>query len=199
MCSSGTAGSDGYAKETVCQASADSNVPIWLLGSSTFSAHLAATLGLPFAFAGQFAPQMMLEALQLYREYFKPSASLTQPHVMVGVPVLAADTDEQAERLATSARQRILRLIRGQPIFTPPPVNSMEGLWNAAEQRAVETHLGVAIIGGPKTVERKLRDFLQLTHADELILHSDFFRLEDRLHSYKIVADLFLKPIHALK
>lgn len=172
----------------------NSNVPIWLLGSSTFSAHLAATLGLPFAFAGQFAPQMMLEAIQLYREDFTPSASLTQPYVMVGLPVLAADTDAQAEHLATSARQRILRLIRGQPIFTPPPVASMDGLWNAAEQRAVETHLGAAVIGGPKTVERKLREFLQLTQANELILHSDFYRVEDRLHSYEMVAGLFLRP-----
>jgi len=172
----------------------NSNVPIWLLGSSTFSAHLAATLGLPFAFAGQFAPQMMVEAIQIYREYFKPSAALAQPYLMVGLPVLAADTDEQAEHLATSARQRILRLIRGKPIFTPPPVASMDGLWNAAEQRAVETHLGAAVIGGPKKVERKLREFLKLTQANELILHSDFFRVEDRLHSYEIVAGLFLKP-----
>lgn len=172
----------------------NSNVPIWLLGSSTFSAHLAATLGLPFAFAGQFAPQMMLEAIQLYREYFQPSATLVQPYAMVGLPVLAADTDEQAEHLATSARQRILRLIRGQTIFMPPPVANMDGLWNAAEQRAVETHLGAAVIGGPKTVEHKLREFLQLTQANELILHSDFYRVEDRLHSYEIVSGRLLKP-----
>ncbi len=172
----------------------NSNVPIWLLGSSTFSAHLAATLGLPFAFAGQFAPQMMLEAIQIYREYFKPSAALAQPYLMVGLPVLTADSDEQAEHLATSARQRILRLIRGQPIFTPPPVASMEGLWNDVEQRSVETFLGAAVIGGPKTVDRKLREFLKLTQANELILHSDFYRVEDRLHSYEIVAGLFLKP-----
>ena len=173
----------------------NSNVPIWLLGSSTFSAQLAATLGLPFAFAGQFAPQMMLEAIQLYREYFKPSAALAQPYVMVGLPVMAADTDQQAEYLATSARQRILRLIRGQPIFTPPPVASMAGLWNEAEQRAVEAHLGAAVIGGPKTVEGKLREFRRLTQANELILHSDFYQLEDRLHSYEIVAGLFLSPM----
>jgi luciferase family oxidoreductase group 1 len=169
-------------------------VPIWLLGSSTFSAHLAATLGLPFAFAGQFAPQMMLEALEVYREYFQPSATLERPYAMVGLPVLAADTDEQAEFLATSARQRILRLIRGQPIFTPPPIASMEDLWNPAEQRAVAAHLGAAVIGSPVTVERRLRELLEATQADELILHSDFYRLEDRLHSYEIVAKLFLKP-----
>ena len=174
----------------------NSNVPIWLLGSSTFSAQLAAALGLPFAFAGQFAPQMMIEAIALYREHFKPSARLGQPYVMIGLPVLAADTDAQAEHLATSAHQRILRLIRGQPIFTPPPVASMAGLWDSGEQRAVESHLGAAVIGGPATVERKLREFLKLTRANELILFSDFYRLEDRLHSYKIVAGLFLKPIN---
>jgi luciferase family oxidoreductase group 1 len=170
-----------------------SQVPVWLLGSSTFSAQLAAVLGLPFAFAGQFAPQMMLEALELYRAHFKPSASLDQPHVMVGLPVLAADTDEQAGYLATSTQQRAVRLIRGQPIYTPPPVTSMDGLWSPAEQRMVEARLALAVIGGPKTVERKLREFLQLTGADELILNSDFYRLEDRLRSYEIVASLFLK------
>ena len=172
----------------------NSNVPIWLLGSSTFSAHLAATLGLPFAFAGQFAPQMMIEAIQLYREYFKPSVTLDHPYVMIGLPVLAAATDEQAEHLATSAKQRILRLIRGQPIFTPPPVASMDGLWNASEQRAVEAHLGAAMIGSSKTVNHKLQEFLQLTQVNELILHSDAYRVEDRLRSYEIVAGLFLTP-----
>ena len=174
-------------------------VPVWLLGSSTFSAFLAASLGLPFAFAGQFAPKMMFEAIEGYREYFKPSATLSRPHVMVGLPVLAAETDEQAEFLSTSAQQRILRLIRGQPIFTPPPVASMHGRWNPGEQRAVQAHLGAAVIGGPATVERKLRQFLQDTRADELILYSDFHRLEDRLRSYEIVAGIFLKQSPSTK
>jgi|SRR5450756_151726 len=169
------------------------NVPVWLLGSSTFSARLAATLGLPFAFAGQFAPQMLNEALAIYREYFKPSATLEKPYAMVGLPVLAAETDEQAAHLATSARQRILRLVRGQPIFTPPPVASMAPLWSLEEQRAVEAHLGAAVVGGPATVERKLREFLLQTNADELILHTDCYRIEDRLRSYEIVAGRLLK------
>src|ERR1700678_4412103 len=122
-----------------------SNVPIWLLGSSTFSAQLAAYMGLPFAFAGQFAPEMMMEAAALYRQLFKPSATLQTPYLMIGLPVLTADTDEQAEYLATSAQQRALRLIRGQPIFTPPPVASMDGLWNAGEKRAVEGRLAAAV------------------------------------------------------
>jgi luciferase family oxidoreductase group 1 len=170
-----------------------SNVPIWLLGSSTFSAQLAAELGLPFAFAGQFAPQMMLEALNLYRENFKPSATLQKSYALIGLPVLAADTDEEAEHLATSTRQRALRLIRGQPIYTPAPVATMDGLWNPAEKQAVEARLTAAAIGGPETVERKLTEFLQLTNADELMLHTDCYRPEDRLRSYEIVAGLFLK------
>ncbi|HZM05244.1 MAG TPA: hypothetical protein VFC44_19780, partial [Candidatus Saccharimonadales bacterium] len=129
---------------------------------------------------------------------FKPSPALAHPYAMVGLPVLAADTDKQAEHLATSARQRMLRLIRGQPIFTPPPVPSMRGLWNPAEEQAVEGRLGVAVIGGLDTVAQKMRDFLQLTQADELILHSDFYRLEDRLRSYEIVASLFL-PHHKIE
>ncbi len=165
-----------------------SHVPIWLLGSSTFSAQLAAELGLPFAFAGQFAPQMMLEALDLYRENFKPSATLKKSYAMIGLPVLAADTDEQAEYLATSTRQRALRLIRGQPIYTPPPVATLDGLWNPAEKQAVESRLTAAMIGGPETIERKLTEFLQLTKADELMLHTDCYRPEDRLRSYEIVA-----------
>jgi luciferase family oxidoreductase group 1 len=174
-------------------------VPIWLLGSSTFSAQLAASLGLPFAFAGQFAPQLLFDAISIYREYFKPSTTLKQPYVMVGLPILASDSDEQAEHLATSARQRILRLVRGQPIFTPPPVDSMDGLWNPEEKRAVKDHLGAAVIGGPATIELKLREFFKQTQADELILHSDFYRVEDRLHSYEIVAKLFLKPANPNK
>lgn len=170
-----------------------SNVPVWLLGSSTFSAHLAAMLGLPFAFAGQFAPAMMGEALELYRERFTPSAHLAKPHVMVGLPVIAADTDAQAQHLATSAFQRVLRLRRGQPILVPPPVASMDGLWSEPERQMVVEHFGAAIIGGPETVGRKLREFIAATQADELILHSEFYRHEDRLRSYEIVADLFLK------
>jgi luciferase family oxidoreductase group 1 len=171
----------------------NSQVPVWLLGSSTFSAQLAAMLGLPFAFAGQFAPQMMQQAIGLYREFFEPSETLKQPYVMVGLPVLAAETDAQAEHLATSTHQRILRLIRGQPIFTPPPIASMDGLWSAGEQKLVATHLGAAIVGSPATVQRKLREFQKFTQADEFMLYSDCYQFADRLRSYEIIADLFLK------
>jgi alkanesulfonate monooxygenase SsuD/methylene tetrahydromethanopterin reductase-like flavin-dependent oxidoreductase (luciferase family) len=115
---------------------------------------------------------------------------LRRPYALVGLPLMAADTDEQAEHLATSAYQRVLRLIRGQPIFTPPPVRSMEGLWNEGEQDHVARHFGAAIVGGPSTVRRKLERFLEATQADELMLASEFYRHEDRLRSYEIVAGL---------
>ena len=169
---------------------AGARVTVWLLGSSTFSAQLAARLGLAFAFAAQFAPQLLHEALALYRDGFQASEFLRRPYAIVGLPLLAADSDEQAEYLATSAYQRVLRLIRGQPIFTPPPVPSMKGLWNEMEQDHVTRHFGAAIVGGPSTVQRGLERFLADTQADELMLASEFYRHEDRLRSYEIVAGL---------
>ena len=170
---------------------AGSNVPVWLLGSSTFSAQLAASLGLPFAFAAQFAPRLLHEALHLYRSTFRPSPTLPKPYAMVGLPILAADSDARAQFLATSAYQRILRLIRGEEIFTPPPVESMTGRWNDAEEEHVlHNHFGAAIVGGPETVRQKLEKFLTETGADELMLNSDFYHHEDRLRSYEIVAGL---------
>jgi luciferase family oxidoreductase group 1 len=180
--------SPGQRIQAVPGAGAD--VTVWLLGSSTFSAQLAGRLGLPFAFAAQFAPRLLHEALYLYREGFRPSHFLRQPYAMVGLPLIAADSDAEAQRLATSAYQRVLRLIRGQPIFTPPPVESMEGLWNEIEQAHVASHFGAAIVGGSVTVQRELEKFLAETQADELMLASEFYRHEDRLRSYEIVADL---------
>ena len=125
-------------------------VPVWLLGSSTYSAQLAAAMGLPFAFAAHFAPQDMVEAMRLYRGYFQPSQYLSEPYSAVGVPLVAAETDQEAQRLATSSYQRFLRLIRGQRLLTPPPVDSMDGLWNSQERALVEMRLGAAIVGGPE-------------------------------------------------
>jgi luciferase family oxidoreductase group 1 len=177
---------------------AGARVAVWLLGSSTFSAQLAARMGLPFAFAAQFAPRLLHEALWLYRDGFRPSEYLRKPYAMVGLPLIAAETDAQAEHLATSAYQRVLRLIRGQPIFTPPPIASMDGVWNEIEQAHVASHFGAAIVGGPETVRQKLEVFLQETQADELMLASEFYRHEDRMRSYEIVAGLpLMKPASA--
>ncbi|WP_346797195.1 LLM class flavin-dependent oxidoreductase [Halomonas sp. Bachu 37] len=163
------------------------HVPTWLLGSSGYSAQLAAKLGLPFAFAAQFAPGYLFEALRLYRDNFQPSATLEKPYAMVGLPVIAADSDEQARYLATTAQQKFLNLIRGQRTQSLPPVDQLD--WTPYEQAQVEQFLGAAIIGGPQTVKAGLEEFSERTGADELMINSDFYRHEDRLRSYEIVAE----------
>lgn len=173
---------------------ANSHVPVWLLGSSTFSARLAAFLGLPFAFAAHFAPRLLHQALEIYRENYQPSEKWPQPHAMVGVPVIAAESDEEARYLATSVLQQILNLIRHAPTPVPPPIASMDGRWSPAERAAVQDHLGASIIGGPETVKSRLEEFVASTGADELIIHSGFYRHEDRKRSYEIVAEAASLP-----
>jgi len=168
---------------------AGSNVPVWLLGSSTYSAQLAAAMGLPFAFASHFAPDLLLDAIALYREGFRPSGYLQAPYVMAGLPVIASDSDERARMLSTSALQRHLRLIRGQPIFVPPPVESMDGLWNAPERHAIESRMRVAAVGGPDTVRRRMAAFIEATGADELMITCDVFEHTDRLRSFELAAE----------
>ncbi len=165
-------------------------VPVWLLGSSTFSAQLAAYLGLPFAFAAHFAPKLLHEALRLYRANFQPSENWPEPHAMVGVPVIAAGSDDEASFLSTSSQQMILNIIRNQRSTVPPPVETMEGRWTLQEQAEVRQFFGAAIIGGPDTVKSQLEEFVAATQADELIIHSQFHRHEDRLRSYEIVKDV---------
>lgn len=165
------------------------NVPIWLLGSSDFSARLAAELGLPFSFAGHFSPEGMA-AMRLYKRLFKPSATLSRPYSMIGVPVIAAETDEAARHQATTQQLKFLSLVRGNRLQLQPPVDSMDGLWNEWEQEAVHQRLGAAIVGGPDTVKRRLEALVAETEADEVMIVSDFFDLADRLRSFEIVASL---------
>ncbi|MCQ4309217.1 LLM class flavin-dependent oxidoreductase [Pseudomonas stutzeri] len=167
-----------------------SKVPIWLLGSSLFSAQLAAAKGLPYAFASHFAPRYAHEAIRLYRENFQPSEVLDKPYVMLGVPLMAADTDEQAEYLATTAYQRILALIRGQSLVLVPPVKSMQGKWLPHEQDAVGNFLGMALIGGPEKIRARLEILLEQTGADELIFTCDFYETADRHRAFEILAGL---------
>ena len=168
-------------------------VPVWLLGSSTYSARLAAELGLPFAFASHFAPALLMRAIAEYRERFQPSQYRDKPYVMVGIPVVAAPTDEEAQRLSTSALQRHLRLIRREPIFVPPPIESMDGLWSEGERFVVESRLTVAAIGGPETIARRLQFLRDETKADEFIFTSDLYRHEDRLRSFCLTAEAMKK------
>ena len=163
-------------------------VPIWLLGSSLFSAQLAGQRGLPYAFASHFAPRYMHEAIRVYRNHFQPSAVLDKPYVMLGVPMVVADTDEHAEYLATSVYQRILALMRGQSLMQKPPVESMNGLWLPHEREAVGDFLSLAMIGSPQKVKAKLEVLLEQTQADELIFTCDLYEHADRVRSYELMA-----------
>ncbi|HEY0757725.1 MAG TPA: LLM class flavin-dependent oxidoreductase [Acidisarcina sp.] len=167
-----------------------SNVPITLLGSSGFSAQLAASLGLPFAFAAHFAPDYLYAAARLYRQQFRPSKTLARPYLMVAVPILAAETDSVAQYLLTTAQQRALRLIGGQSLELMPPVDSMDGLWQPWEQAAVENRMTEAIVGSNATVKAGLERLLYQTEADEIIAVTDTFQQSDRLESYRRVADV---------
>ncbi len=179
----------GPGQRLIAFPGAGTNVPVWLLGSTTYSAELAATLGLPFAFASHFAPALLMEAIETYRGKFQPSHYLERPYVMAGVPLVAAGSDAEAARLATSPLQRHLQLIRRKPIFVPPPVDSMDGMWSEAERFVVQSRFAVAVVGGPETVRRKLANLLQDTGADELIFTSDLYDHALRLRSFEIAAD----------
>lgn len=167
----------------------NSHVPITLLGSSGFSAQLAAQLGLPFAFAAHFAPDYLYAAAELYHEQFKPSEVLDAPYMMVGVQVIAAETDAMARRLFTTPQQRFLRLIRNQPVELLPPVDSMEPLWTEWERAAVMSKLGAAIVGSNSTVKNGLEKLARGTGASELIVVTDTYTHQDRLESYQRVAE----------
>ena len=162
-----------------------SNVPITLLGSSGFSAQLAAKLGLPFAFAAHFAPEYLHTASRMYREMFRPSDTLAKPHLMVAVAVIVAQTDGAAQRLFTTPQQRFLRLIRNQPVELLPPVDSMNSQWQDWERAAVESKLGAAIVGSEATVRAGLEQLLSETQADEVIAVTDTYDHADRLESYE--------------
>ncbi|GGH73660.1 luciferase family oxidoreductase group 1 [Pullulanibacillus pueri] len=167
-------------------------IPIWLLGSSGFSAQLAAQKGLPFSFASHFSPDYTLPALHLYRKNFQPSEVLEKPHVMVAVNIFAADSEEKAKWLATSQQQQFLSLRRGQPTALKPPIDDIDDVWSIPEQEAVRQSLQspATIIGTVDTVKEKLESFLNDTQADEIIVNSQIYHHEDRLRSYEIVADL---------
>jgi luciferase family oxidoreductase group 1 len=164
------------------------NVPIWLLGSSDFSARLAGKLGLPFAFAAHFQPGPLLPALHIYRASFRPSQVLDRPYVMVGIPVLVADSDEQAQFLATTPIQMFLNLIRGVPGPLPPPTRSLE--WTPEERQMVAAKFGAAIFGAPEQAAARLNAFLEQTQADELMVVTNTYNFEDRMRSYELLASL---------
>ncbi|MGB3890814.1 MAG: LLM class flavin-dependent oxidoreductase, partial [Priestia megaterium] len=167
------------------------NIPIWLLGSSGFSAQLSAQLGLPFSFASHFSPNNTMTALNMYRRYFKPSDVLDKPYAMLGVNVIAADTDREAERLATSMQQQFLNLIRNTPGKLKAPVDNMDELWTDFEKASLQQQLGSSIVGSPETIKVKLEQFIEETEADELMINAQIYDHKARLRSYEIVSPLF--------
>jgi luciferase family oxidoreductase group 1 len=168
------------------------DVPIWILGSSYFGAQLAAAYGLPFAFAGHFAPRLMVDALQLYRANFRPSERLERPYAMAGVAVIAADTDDEARLLFTSVQQSFIALRRGQPTQLPPPRAGYGDTLTPLDHGALGDTLSAAIVGGPDTVRRGLDDLFTRTGADEAIIATQIFDHAARLRSFEIVADVYL-------
>ncbi|VWX58708.1 putative enzyme [Burkholderiales bacterium 8X] len=167
-------------------------VPVWILGSSTFGAQLAAHLGLPYAFASHFAPQQMLQAIQIYRDTFKPSARLAKPHVMLGFNVFAAETDEEAEFRATSWQQAFVNLRSGRPGRLPPPVEGYRQKLGMAENALLDSVLSCSAVGSAATVKAGVEAFIERTGADELMITSQVFDHEARLRSYEILSSLLL-------
>jgi luciferase family oxidoreductase group 1 len=167
---------------------AGTHVPIWLLGSSLYSAKLAAQKGLPYAFAGHFAPRLYREAIHVYREQFQPSAELDKPYVMLAIPAVPAESDEEAQFLATTSYQRILSLFRGQPLWMRPPVSSMDGLWNSGEKAGVKDFLSLQLLGSADTIRQQLDRILASVEVDELMFTIDLYDPEKRRHALDILA-----------
>jgi luciferase family oxidoreductase group 1 len=165
-------------------------VPLWILGSSEFGAQLAAALGLPYAFASHFAPDSLLDALQIYREEFRASIQLKAPFAMVGVNVVAAETDAEASRLFTTIQQSFTNLLRGRPGQMQPPIDDIESYWTPAEKMRASHMLKYSIVGSPETVRKGLQDLLSKTAADELMVVSAVYDHVARIRSYEILAEL---------
>jgi len=161
-------------------------IPVWLLGSSLYSAQLAAQLGLPFAFASHFAPEMLMQALHIYRESFKPSARLAKPYAMVCINVIAADSEREARFLFTSMQQQFINLRRGQPGPLPPPVDNIDELWSPMEQYGVQQALNMSVVGDVEQVRQGLATVLQETQADEIMVNGQIFDPQARLHSFAL-------------
>ncbi len=162
-------------------------VPMWILGSSLFGAQLAAMLGLPFAFASHFAPNALMQAIQVYRTQFKPSKTLDKPYLMVLANVVAADTDAEAERLFTSVQQQFINLRRGTPGQLPPPVDP-DSIADLVELSGVSQALRYAVVGSPETVKRGLTRFIEQTQPDEIMTTAHIFDYPARLHSFDLAA-----------
>ena len=169
------------------------DIPLWILGSSTFGAQLAAMLGLPYAFASHFAPGQMMEAIRIYRESFRPSAQLAEPYVMLGFNVIAADSDEEAQLLATSIQQAFVALRTGTPGKLPPPQAGFMDTLPLSARAMLDQFLSASAIGSPETVRRQTLDFLDRTGADELIVTAQIHDHQARRRSYQLLAEAVMR------
>ena len=174
------------------------NIPIFILGSSLFGAQLAAALGLPYAFASHFAPQMMMEAIKVYRERFEPSEQLREPYVMLGFNAIVADTDEEAELLSTSIQQAFVALRTGDPIQLPPPKPGFADALPLEARATLRAVLSASAIGSPETARRQTEEFVERTRPDELIVTAQIYDHQARLRSYELLMDAVRSPSEAL-
>src|SRR6056297_106720 len=165
------------------------HIPLWILGSSTDSAFLAAELGLPYAFASHFAPQQLMPAIRIYRERFKPSKQLDKPYIMPCINVIAADTDAEADYLSTSMKQMFMGVVTGDRKPMPPPVDDMSTVWSPQQRMMVQQMLAYSFIGSRETVMEELKSFLEQTRADELMIASYVYDFEQRLKSHRLIAE----------
>jgi len=179
---------DGQAVQAV--PGTNTNVPLWILGSSLYGAQLAAFLGLPYAFASHFAPDALDQAIAVYRERFEPSQQLDQPHAMAGVNVIVADTDDEARRLFTSLQMRFAGMLRNDRGLLQPPIDDIETYWTPVEKAHASRMLACSFAGSPETVKAGLEAFVRRTGADELIVASAIFDPQAKLRSYELLAGL---------
>ena len=179
----------------------NTNVPLWILGSSLFGAQLAALLGLPYAFASHFAPQALKEAISIYRDRFEASSQLSEPYVMIGCNVIVAETDGEAKKLFTSPQQQFTRMVRGTRGQLPPPVDDIESFWSPMEKQHVTPMLQCSYYGSPSTIEDQLSLLIESTDADELMVAAAIWDHSARVHSYELLAEALthsvIEPITA--
>jgi luciferase family oxidoreductase group 1 len=181
---------DAANRQVQAVPAAGTEVPLWILGSSTYGAQLAAEFGLPYAFASHFAPDLLLPALQIYHNRFKPSAQLDRPHAMIGVNIVAADSDAEARRLATTQQMSFADLFRGARNLSRAPIDDIDSYWSPRERAQAMGMLQRSIVGGPETVRRGIDQLVAETGADELMIVSDIYDHGQRLRSYELIAEV---------
>jgi len=166
----------------------NTNVPLWILGSSLFGAQLAAMLGLPYAFASHFAPQALMQAVSIYREKFEPSAQLAEPYVMVGCNVIVAETEDEARHLFTTPQQQFARMVRGARGLLPPPIDDIESFWSPLEKSQASAMLACSFYGSPETIKAQLDPLIEATGADELMVAAAIWDHKARVRSFELLA-----------